>query len=123
MTRAAVEEGLRWYRTIDKEITLAIEFSNEDRDRCEEHRKRADELREAKSQILDCLNELPYMQRDIIWRHYIKGEFWLRIAQDHHYSERQMRSYGAAALDAIGELLEKRPCAASFFRRFESRTL
>ncbi len=122
MTRAAVEEGLQGYRNIDKEIRLNTEMSQEDRERAGLYEERDRELRAAKGQILDCLNELPYLQRDIIWRHYIKGEFWIRIAQDHHYSERQIRSHGAAALDAMGELLEKRQEAAGFFRRFEGPT-
>lgn len=121
MNRGAVAEGLRRYRTIAGEIEFLRASAAEAAGTPEEksYVQKAEELQAAKLQILRCLNDLPYLERDILWRHFIKGEYWVRIAQEHHYSERQARNIGAAALDDMGKLLDSCPEAAAFFRDFE----
>ena len=118
MTREEVKAGLRSWRRIDGIIegrrTIAAETGPGDAAAwC---LAEAEQLTAAKREMLDALNRLEPLQRDVIWRQYIRGEYWVRIAQKHHYSERQIFRVGEQGLDALGEILEEYPAAAEFCR-------
>lgn len=117
MKREVVVNGLKRYRDADKEIGFLRMMAEMADDAREEKRYSlaAENLRNAKLQITSALNNLPFRERDVLWRHYIQGEYWERIAQAHYYSEKQTRNIGKRALDMLGEAVEPYPEAVSFF--------
>lgn len=70
-------------------------------------RMKISELLELRRNVVTALSRLPYTQKDVIWRHYIKGEQWEQIARRHYYSDRQIRNINNQGLDALGREMDK----------------
>jgi DNA-directed RNA polymerase specialized sigma24 family protein len=107
MDRAMVKAGLRAYKGIDEDIGQKLGFAKEDEDG-KQYVREAEELRRVKREIIRCLNELPQLERDCIWRHYVNGEMWVRICQKYAYSERQIRNISNRGLDRLGKAFSRR---------------
>ncbi len=120
MERKTVIAGLRAYRGIENAINQKMVFAEETEERGKYERE-ASELRRVKSGILQCLNELPQMERDCLWRHYIKGEVWVRICQKYAYSERQIRNISNRGLIRLGIIFSGIPELVRFCEQSEGR--
>lgn len=117
MERKTVVAGLRAYKHIEDDIRQKLMFAREAEDD-RQLLKEADELRNVRREIIRCLNDLPQLERDCIWRHYIQGERWVRICQKYAYSERQIRNISNRGLNRLGSAFSKRAnirrfCAAA----------
>lgn len=113
MDRKTVTAGLRAYKRIESDIKQKMLFAREAGEGGEFERE-AEELRKIKREIIRCLNELPQLERDCVWSHYIKGERWVWICRKHAYSERQIRNISARGLDRLGEAFSQRQKVARF---------
>lgn len=125
MTRDQVKAGLRAYKHIGSMIDSKRMFAAEagDDDAAESFLQEAERLNAVRRQIIAGLNRLDAMKMDVVWRQYIKGEYWVYIARKHHYSERQIFRIGEAGLDALAEIMEEYPEAADFCRSQEKAAL
>ena len=125
MTRDQVKAGLRAYKHIGSMIESKRTFAAEagDDEAAESYLREAERLGAVRQQIIAGLNRLDALQMDVVWRQYIKGEYWVYIARKHHYSERQIFRIGEAGLDALGSIMEEYPEAADFCRAQEKATL
>ena len=119
MDRETVKQGLRAYSLIDGIISskeqIALEFGNDEVGKL--HHREIESLRTAKRQMINALNTLNDIQMDVVWRKYIRGEYWVRVGMRHHYSERQIIRIGEAGLDALAEIMEEYPEAADFCKK------
>lgn len=120
MKRKTVIAGLRAYRGIENDIRQKMLFAKESGEGGEYERE-AEELCRIKRGIIRCLNDLPQMERDCLWSHYVKGEMWVRICQKHAYSERQIRNISARGLDRLGSAFSRQPELARFCELAEAR--
>lgn len=116
MERKTVIAGLRAYRSIESDIRQKMLFAKEAGE-CGEYKKEAAALGRVKRAMIRCLNDLPQLERDCLWEHYVKGELWVRICQKHAYSERQIRNISNRGLDRLGKSFSKRPELARFCER------
>jgi len=67
--------------------------------------KRADktkfETAEAEAQIINALIPLPYIEKNIIYSFYMRGDKWLQISDLSNYSATQCKNIRNRALDAL----------------------
>lgn len=113
MDRKTVIAGLRAYRSIESDIRQKMVFAQE-AEEGGEYEKEAAVLRRVKQGMIRCLNDLPQLERDCIWEHYVRGQKWVWICQKHTYSERQIRNISNRGLDRLGKAFSKRPELARF---------
>ena len=118
MNRKTVIAGLRAYKRIEEDIRHKELFASEVEDGAR-YLAEAEKLRKVKREIIRCLNELPQLERDCIWSHYIKGDFWVRICQKYAYSERQIRNISNRGIDCLGKAFSRRPDVERFCRASE----
>ena len=116
MERKTVIAGLRAYRSIESDIRQKMLFAKEAGEGGE-YEKEAAALGRVKRAMIRCLNDLPQLERDCLWEHYVKGELWVRICQKHAYSDRQIRNISNRGLDRLGKAFSKRPELARFCER------
>lgn len=115
MDRLTVKAGLRAYKHIDEDIRQKLEFAKAAEDG-KQYEREAEELRKVKREFIRCLNELPQLERDCIWRHYVNGEMWVRISTKYAYSERQIRNIAVRGLDRLGKGISRRAVLKRFFQ-------
>ena len=120
MDRKTVIAGLRAYKRIEDDIKHKELFASEVEDGAQ-YLKEAEKLRRIKREIIRHLNDLPQMERDCIWSHYIKGEMWVRISQKYAYSERQVRNISNRGIDRLGKAFSRRSDLARFCRDAEGK--
>lgn len=113
MERKTVIAGLRAYKSVERDIKQKMIFAKE-AEEGGEYEREADMLRRVKQGMIRCLNDLPQLERDCIWEHYVKGELWVRICQKHAYSERQIRNISNRGLNRLGKAFSSRPELARF---------
>lgn len=118
MDRKTVIAGLRAYKYIDGNIKSKLLFAQESGEE-EKYEREAAELRSVKRKILAGLNELPQLERDCVWRHYIHGERWVRISRKYAYSEKQIRNISGRGLDRLGKAFDQCGEVARFCRAEE----
>lgn len=118
MDRKTAASVLRAYSGIDRDIKSKMLFAQESGDRSRYERE-ADDLRQVKRDIIAALNELPHLERNCLWDHYIKGELWVRISQKYAYSERQIRNIAGSGLDRLVKAFDKRPSVVKFISKTE----
>lgn len=116
MDRETVKAGLRGYRHIGEDIRQKQAFAEETGEK-EQYEREIRELQAVRREMVRCLNELPTVERDCIWRHYVMGEMWVRICRKYAYSERQIRNISNRGLERLGKALKKSPAAARFCER------
>ena len=116
MNRETAKGGLRAYRHIGEDIRQKQAFAEETGEKAQYEREAA-ELQTVKREMVRCLNKLPTLERDCIWRHYVLGEMWVRICRKYAYSERQIRNISNRGLDRLAAELKKSPAAARFCER------
>jgi DNA-directed RNA polymerase specialized sigma24 family protein len=116
MDKAALKAGLRAYKDIDEEIAYKRLFCEQltDADEIAACQKQAAETQKAKEQIIKAINHLPTIEKDCIYRHYIKGELWVSISMRHNYQDRQIRQIAYRGLDRLIAEVETCPEAAAF---------
>lgn len=121
MTRECVKCGLRAYKHMDNMIESKRTFAQHAPSSAEGERylRQAEQLSVAKGQIIEALNRLETMQMDVLWRKYIRGEYWVQIGMKHNYSERQIIRIGEIGLDCLAVIMEQYPEAARFCRSQE----
>lgn len=119
MPQKAVKCALRAFRQIDTDIAAKEEFSKTEGG--SRYAKEAAELKSVKKAIIAALNELPPLERDCIWQHYIRGDSWVRISRKHAYSERQLRNITNRGLQILGKTLLRNEKTRSFCRAVEKQ--
>ena len=112
MERGQVILLLRTYANIDREIEFRRGMLPD-----EEAEQDVGFLMELKKEISRGLCSLPYIQRDSIYRKYVKREKWERIRRSHNYSERNIRVIANKALAALGVALEDKAIVQDFLSR------
>ena len=112
MDRKIVIAGLKAYRGIEHEISRKMLFAQETND--ESYEREAETLRKIKQEIIRCLNDLPQLERDCLWEHYVRSELWVRICRKYAYSERQIRNISNRGLDRLGRAISERPELVQF---------
>lgn len=115
MDRRTVIAGLKAYKRIEADIQHKELFAAEVEDGAQ-YLKEAEKLRKVKREIIKCMNDLPQLERDCIWSHYIKGEMWVRISQKYAYSERQIRNISNRGIDRLGKAFSRRSDVVQFCR-------
>ena len=120
MDRRMVIAGLKAYKGIETDIRHKELFASEVEDGAQ-YLKEAEKLRRVKREIIKCMNDLPQLERDCIWSHYIKGEMWVRISQKYAYSERQVRNISNRGIDRLGKAFSRRSDLARFCRDAEGK--
>ena len=113
MERKTVIAGLRAYKGIEDDVRQKIAYAGEVEDG-ETYLREAEDLRHIRREIIRCMNELPQLERDCIWRHYIHTEKWVWICRKYAYSERQIRNISNRGLERLGRAFEKQPAVAAF---------
>jgi hypothetical protein len=116
MDKAAMKAGLRAYKNMDDVIAYKRLFCEQltDADDIAACQKQAREMQKAKEQIIGAINHLPPIEMDCIYRHYIKGEYWISVGMRHNYSDRQIRQIAYRALDDMVAEVELCQEAAAF---------
>ena len=112
MNRKMVIAGLKAYKGIEHEISRKMLFAQETDDA--NYEREAEALRKIKQDIIRCLNDLPQLERDCLWEHYVKNELWVRICRKYAYSERQIRNISNRGLDRLGRAISERPDLMQF---------
>lgn len=115
MDRKTVIAGLKAYKRIEDDIRHKELFASEVEDGAQ-YLKEAEKLRKVKREMIRCMNDLPQLERDCVWSHYIKGDMWVRISQKYAYSERQIRNISNRGIDHLGKSLSRRPDVVRFCR-------
>lgn len=103
MEKQETVQILRMFRASGDEIRMQRRAGSEADGNC---RMRISELLELRRNVITALSRLPYTQKDVIWRHYVKGEQWQQIARRHCYSDRHIRNINNKGLDALGRELD-----------------
>lgn len=103
MEKQEIIQMLRVFRTSGDEIRMQRRAGSEADGNC---RMKISELLELRRNVIAALSRLPYTQKDVIWRHYVKGEQWEQIARRHYCSDRQIRNINNKGLDALGRELD-----------------
>lgn len=78
------------------------------------HQKEIERLELAKEEILVSLDELKYIQRAVLWDHYVKGEYWQRLRFTYYYSERQLRYIANEGLEILGKVFDQNEIIKAF---------
>lgn len=118
MTRQQAVEILEFFRDIDGEIEFKAELYEGERAKAEQQF-----LRELKTSVQACLDALPYTEKALIWKHYVKKQEWNEIRLGHWYSVRQMNNIVRKGLEELGKRLEREAPARQFLeRRVERHT-
>lgn len=112
MERGQVILLLRTYADIDKDIAFRREMLPD-----ENEEQEVEFLKKLKKEISHGLCGLPYVQRDSIYRKYVKREKWERIRRSHNYSDRQIRVIANRALTSLGAALEDKAIVQDFLNR------
>lgn len=120
MERKTVIAGLRAYKDIENDIQQKMLFAKEAGEGGA-YEKEAAMLRRVKLGMIQCLNDLPQLERECIWEHYVKGKLWVWICQKHAYSERQIRNISNRGLNRLGKAFSGRPELARFCARAAAR--
>ena len=115
MDRKIVIAGLKAYKSIEEDAKQKELFAAEVEDG-KQYLKEAEKLRKVKREMIRCMNDLPQLERDCVWSHYIKGEMWVRICQKYAYSERQIRNISNRGIDHLGRSFSRRPDVVRFCR-------
>lgn len=119
MDRKTVVAGLKAYKGIEDDIKSKLRFAREiDKDRAK-YKKEVEELRCVRRDMIRCLNDLPQLERECIWDHYIMGHVWLRISQKRNYSEKQIRNIANRGLERLGKSFSGLPRLVKFCRSAE----
>ncbi|MCD8355880.1 MAG: hypothetical protein LUE11_04835 [Clostridia bacterium] len=78
------------------------------------HQKEIERLERAKEEILVSLDALKYIQRAVLWDHFVKGEYWQRLRFVYYYSERQLRYIADEGLEELGKVFERNDIIKAF---------
>lgn len=115
MDKRTTVDLLKFYADIDNEISFKYELYG--------NTPHADTevwiLRQLKAGIADSLDGMPYIQKDVLFRHYVKGIGWEKIRRKHWYSNRQIRNIANDALEELGARFESCEAVQNFLLRKE----
>jgi DNA-directed RNA polymerase specialized sigma24 family protein len=102
MDKRTTTNLLRFYANIDKEIRFKYElYGNTPRADAA-----AQTLKQLRADIASALDSMPYVKKDTLYQHYIKGVGWDKIRRRHWYSNRQIRNIANSALQELAVLLD-----------------
>lgn len=117
MDLSTIKAGLRSYKHIDEDIRQKLMFAEEIEavNDGQQYKAEAEELQRVKREMIHTVNELRAIERDCLWRHYVNGEMWARIARRYSYSDRQIRNIANMGLKHLEKLVEKRAVLRRYF--------
>lgn len=117
MDLSTIKAGLRSYKHIDEDIRQKLMFAEEVEaaNGGQQYKAEAEELQRVKQEMIHTMNDLMTIERDCIWRHYVNGEMWVRIARRYNYSERQIRNIANVGLNHLGKLVSEREALQRYF--------
>lgn len=121
MDQKTVKRILKAYEKIDREARHREECAKSFREVPSEARKyaqEAEQLRGVKKAILNCVNELPIDEREMVWRHWIKGERWEQIRWECYYSESYCQILGRRGVEALRKAFSACPEIVEFSARY-----